>query len=202
MANEDAPNVPVMITETGYMMFPEAQQYTIPAGTGASYIPRTLLLAYMQGVKRTYMYELLDEVSSPGYGLIDENMNPKPAFLAVQNLIANLWDKGSSFTPGKLAYSLTGGGSTLKQILFQKRDGSFWLVVWLEQSSYDEVNLAYTPVTSEHVTLQVNGSYAVTNIGTIDATGNMTWINPNPASSTEQITVSDQMTIIKILANN
>ncbi len=54
----------------------------------------------MHGVKRTYLYELLDEVSSPGYGLIDENMNPKPAFLAVQNLIANLWDKGPSFTPG------------------------------------------------------------------------------------------------------
>jgi hypothetical protein len=201
MASEDAPNVPVNITETGYMMFTTPQQYTIPPGTGASYIPRTLLLAYAQGVKHTYMYELLDEVSSPGYGLIDGNMNPKPAFLAVQNLIANLWDEGPSFTPGTLAYSLTGGGSTLKQILFQKRDGSFWLAVWLEQSSYDEVNLVETPVTPENVTLQLNSNYVVTNIGTINTSGNMNWTSTNPAASTESITVSDQVTLVKILPN-
>jgi hypothetical protein len=202
MANQDAPNIPVNITETGYMMFTQPQQYTIPPSTGASYIPRTLLLAYKQGVKRTYMYELLDEVSSPGYGLIDGNMNPKPAFLAVQNLIANLWDKGSSFTPGTLSYSLTGGGSTLEQVLFQKRDGSFWLVLWLEQSSYDEVNLVQTPVTPENVTLQVGGNYVVTNIGTIENTGNMSWISTNPAAATETISVSDAVTIVKILPSN
>ena len=103
MANEDAPNMPVNITETGYVMVPQPQPYNISLATGASYIPRSLLLTFMQGVKRTYIYELLDEVSSPGYGLIDGNMNPKPAFLAVQGLIANLWDEGPSFTPGKLA---------------------------------------------------------------------------------------------------
>lgn len=202
MAHEDAPKVSVMITETGYMMFPDAQQYTIPPSTGASYIPRTLLLAYMHGVKRTYMYELLDEVSSPGYGLIDGNMNPKPAFFAVQNIIANLWDRGPSFTPGKLAYSLTGGGSTLKQILFEKRDGSFWLVVWLEQSSYDEVNLNFTPVTPEHVTLKVASHYSITNIGSLIDSGNMNWISTSPAGSTESIQVSDQVTIVKIIPNN
>jgi len=201
-ANLDGPGVPAIFTETGYMMFPEAQQYTIPPPTGASYIPRTLLLAYMQGVKRTYIYELLDEVSSPGYGLIDSNMNLKPAFLAVENLIANLWDEGPSFTPGKLACSLVGGGPTLQQVLFQKRDGSFWLVLWLEQSSYDEVNLVAAPVTPQSVTLKLKSNYVVTNIGTIENTGNMTWINPNPAASTESITVTDEVTIVKILPNN
>jgi len=201
MANEDAPNVPVMITETGYVMVPQPQPYNIPPATGASYIPRTLLLTYAAGVKRTYIYELLDEVSSPGYGLIDGNMNPKPAFLAVQNLIANLWDEGPSFTPGKLAYSLTGGGSTLKQLLFQKRDGSFWLVLWLEQSSYDEINLVETPVTPQTVTLTLNNNYAVTNIGAIGTTGNMTWISTNAAAPSQSILVSDQVTIVKILPN-
>ena len=199
MANQDGPNLPVAITETGYMMFPQPQPYTIPPATGASYIPRTLLLAYMNGVKRTYMYELLDEVSSPGYGLIDANMNPKPAYYAVQQLIYSLWDKGPSFTPGQLAYSLSGGDCTLKQVLFQKRDGSFWLILWLEQSSYDEVNLKETPVTPENVTLQIDGKYWVTNIGTIENTGDMNWISPNPAASTETIPVSDAVTVVKIL---
>jgi hypothetical protein len=198
MGNQDAPGVPAMITETGYMMFPQAKQYTIPPATGASYIPRTLLLAYMQGIKRTYLYELLEEPGAPGYGLIDGNMNPKPAYYAVQSLIGPLWDKGPSFTPGQLAYSVTGGDSTLKQILFQKRDGSFWLVMWLEQSSYDVVNLNEIPVTPQNVTLQVDGNYWVTNIGTIDDSGHMNWISTNPAGSTKTISVSDSVMIVKI----
>lgn len=202
MGHEDAPGVPAMITETGYMMFPSAQQYTIPPSTGASYLPRTLLLAYSKGVKRTYMYELLDEVSSPGYGLIDENMNPKPAFLAVQNLIANLWDQGASFTPGQLAYSLSDGDFTVKQVLFQKRDGSFWLAVWLEQSSYDEVNLDFTPVATQNLTINVASNYSVTNIGALDDTGNMNWTSPAPAGSKASFRVSDQVTLVKILPNN
>ncbi len=201
MTQIDGPKMPVVMTETGYVMVDNPQQYQIPESTGASYIPRTLLLTYMHGIKRTYLYELLDEWSSPGYGLIDENMNPKPAFVALQNLIANLTDKGSSFTPGKLAYSLTGGGSTLKQILFQKRDGSFWLVLWLEQSSWDEVNLVETPVTPEKLALKLNSSYVVTNVGTLDNTGNMNWTSTNPAASAETITVSDAVTMVKILPN-
>jgi hypothetical protein len=202
MANEDGPKMPVVITETGYMMFSEPQQYTIPPATGASYIPRTLLLAYMNGVKRTYMYELLDEVSSPGYGLIDASMNPKPAFTAVKNLIANLSDQGPSFTPGQLAYSVTGGDSSLKQVLFQKRDGSFWLVLWLEQSSYDEVKLNEIPVAAQNVTLQVNGKPQIASVGTIANTGELNWISTKLPASNDTIPVSDAVTIVKILSGD
>ncbi len=94
---------------------------------------------------------------------------------------------------------MTGGGSSLKQILFQKRDGSFWLVLWLEQSSWDEVNLVETPVTPEKLSLTLNSKYVVTNVGTLDNTGNMNWISTNPAASTETITVSDAVTLVKIL---
>ena len=198
-ANVDAPGAPVVMTETGYVMTPNPQQYEIPESTGASYIPRTLLLTYMSGVKRTYLYELLDEASSPGYGLMDSSMNPKPAYIAVQNLIANLSDKGPSFTPGQLAYSLAGGDSTLRQILFQKRDGSFWLVLWLEQSSWDQENLVETPVAPEQVTLNLDSDYGVAKIGTIDNTGNMNWANP--ASSPATIQVSDAVTMVQILSN-
>ena len=197
MTQIDAPKVPVVMTETGYVMVDSPQQYQLPESTGASYIPRTLLLTYMKGIKRTYVYELLDEVGSPGYGLVDSNMNPKPAYLALQNMIANLTDKGPSFTPGELAYSLTGGDSTLKQILFEKRDGTFWLVLWLEQSSWDEVNLVETPVTPQKLTFTLNSSYEVSKIGTIDNTGNMNWTNSG--TSTATIQVSDAVTMVEIL---
>ncbi|MGH9563564.1 MAG: RICIN domain-containing protein, partial [Terracidiphilus sp.] len=62
MAHEDAPAMPVDMTETGYMMVDNPQQDQIPMSTGASYIPRTVLLAYMRGIHRTWLYEFLDEV--------------------------------------------------------------------------------------------------------------------------------------------
>jgi hypothetical protein len=201
-AHESAPSKPVVITETGYMMLPQPKPFTIPPSTGASYIPRTLLLAFMHGIKRTYLFELLDEYSARGYGLIDENMNPKPAYYAVQKLIATLRDPGPRFTPGKLAYSLNGGGPTLKQILFQKRNGTFWLVLWLEEGSYDQVNLKETPVDARKVTLQISGKYRATNVGTIEDNGDLNWTSAKPAGLSKTIRVSDSVTIVKIVPGN
>lgn len=196
----DGPSMPSIVTESGYMAFPnQPAPYTIPESVEASYIPRTLLLAYQHGIRRTYLYELLDEISSPGYGLMHADVTPKPAYTELQNLIANLWDKGPSFTPGQLAYSVQGGDSTLSQMLFQKRDGSFWLILWLEQSSFDTVHYTPTPVTPQSVTLSLGESYGVTNVGTFDSTGKLTWTSTNPVSSFLPVTVSDQLTIVKIL---
>jgi hypothetical protein len=195
----DAPNVPSVITETGYQSFPGVPiPFTIPENIEASYIPRTLLLAYKTGIKQTYLYELLDDPMSPGFGLLRGDLSPKPAYTAVQNLIANLWDKGPAFTPGQLSYSIQGGDSTLQQILFQKRDGSFWLILWLEQSSFNPVTYTPTPVTPQTVTLTLGGSYVAPNIGAFDDTGNLHWASP-AASSVVPLTISDQPTIVKIL---
>jgi hypothetical protein len=199
-ANLDAPGLASEITESGYMTFPgNPTPYTIPTDIEESYIPRTFALAYLNGIGRTYVYELLEDPNSPGFGLIDGNLNPRPAYYAIQNLISNLADPGPKFTAGTLPYAVTGGDSTLKQLLLEKRDGSFWLILWLEQSGYDEVNLAYTPVTPQQVTLSLGGSYYTPNIGEFDTTGNLNWTSTQSTSQTVPLTISDQLTIVKIL---
>jgi hypothetical protein len=199
-ANIVGPGLPPVITETGYMSFPgNPTPYTIPLNIEASYIPRTYLLAYMQGIGRTYQYELLEDQNSPGFGLIDGNLNERPAYLAIKNLIANLSDPGPSFTAGQLQFSLQGGDSTLNHMLFQKRDGSFWLALWLEQSSYDTVNQVATPVAPQSVTLTLGSGYVAPNIGTFDDTGNLSWTTTGLTSSVVPLTISDQLTIVKIL---
>jgi hypothetical protein len=199
-ANIVGPGLPPVITETGYMSFPgNPTPYTIPLNIEASYIPRTYLLAYMHGIGRTYQYELLEDQNSPGFGLIDGNLSERPAYFAIKNLIANLSDPGPSFTAGQLQFSLQGGDSTLNHMLFQKRDGSFWLVLWLEQSSYDTVNQVATPVTPQSVTLTLGSGYVAPNIGTFDGTGSLSWTSTHLASPVVPLTVSDQLTIVKIL---
>src|SRR5260370_22876874 len=128
--NIDAPNVPSVITESGYMTYPQSNiPYTITDSVAASYIPRTLLLAFNHGIKRTFLYEFLDEVSSPAYGLLRSDLSENPAFTSLTNLASLLSAPGSSFSPGKLDYTITAADSTLTHTLLQKRDGSFWLIL-------------------------------------------------------------------------
>lgn len=198
-ADIDAPGVPVEVTETGYMAYPTTKTpYTLPESVEASYTPRSLLLAFQHGIERTFLYELLDEVSSPGYGILHGNISPKPAFTAVQNLIANLSDKGSSFSPGKLAYSIAGGGADLNHLLLEKRDGSFWLILWLEVPSFNPANDTPIAVTPQQITLTLADPDA-RQVFRWDDTGNMSSTDATMHGPTLDLTVSDQISIVKIV---
>jgi hypothetical protein len=197
-ANIDAPGMPIEVTETGYIAYPTTSTpFTVPESVEAAYLPRTLLLDFQHGIKRTYLYELLDEVSSPGYGILRDDLSPKPAYTAVENLIANLQDQGPAFVPGGLAYSIEGGGGSLNHVLLEKRDGSFWLVLWLEESSFDPASTTATPVAPQQVTLTL-GSLFARQILQWDATGTMSASNATMHGNALTLAVSDQITIVKI----
>ena len=89
---KDGGGLPFAITETGYLMPEIPKPYTIPQSLGAMYLPRTLLLAFNKGILRTFIYELLDEISSPDYGMLREDLSAKPAFTAVSSLLHLLAD--------------------------------------------------------------------------------------------------------------
>ena len=198
----DAPGLPSLITETGYMAYPSTTiPYTVPESVEASYIPRTLLLAYNLGFQKTYLYELLDEASSPGYGLLNSDLTPKPAFTALQNLFSVLNDTASgSFAPGSLQYSISGGDSTLNHLLLEKQDGSFWLVLWLEESSWDPVTATPISVTPENISLNLSSSYKATTDYQFDANGNATPFNQSMQGNSTSLTISDRISIVKIVA--
>jgi hypothetical protein len=195
----DGPSMPSEITETGYMAYPIATMpFTLPDSVEASYIPRTLLLAYEQGFRSTYVYELIDEISSPGYGLMNSDLTPKPAFTAVKNLLSLLSDSGS-FKECSLRLKITGGGPTLNHLVFEKHDGSYWLVMWLEQPSWDEVNVAPIAVTPQTVAIEPGGHYKTLYTYQFDDTGNVTQIEQPMNINWSYLTVSDQISIVQIV---
>lgn len=197
----DAPGVPSLITETGYLAYPSTTApYTVPESVEASYIPRTLLLAYNLGFQKTYLYELLDEVSSPGYGLLHSDLTPKPAFTALQNLLSLLNDSaGSSFTPGSLQYSMSGAVPALNHLLLQKQDGSFWLVLWLEEPSWDPVTATPISVTPANISIALTSSYQATTDYQFDSSGNVTPVNQTMNGNSTSLTVTDQVSVVKIV---
>ena len=198
-ADIDGPGLASEITETGYIASETTTTpYTLPDSVEASYTPRTLLLAYKNGFKETFLYELLDEVSSPGYGLLNADLTPKPAFTAVSNLLSTLSDSGASFTPGSLPYVLTGGDSNLNHLLLEKSDGSYWLVLWLEEPSWDPVNAAPITVSPEDITLELNGAYTASTAYQFDTTGNVSPSTLTTNGYNTSLTVTDQVTIVQI----
>lgn len=138
-------SAPVQSTETGYS--DAADTDPVPASTKADYSLRTLLEDWNAGVARTYVYELIDEGTVPfsHYGLVDSSGNVKPAYTAIQSLLAHLTDPGPAFTPTPLNFSFTATASTVQRTLLEKRNGTYELIVWNEVPEWN--TSTNTPIT-------------------------------------------------------
>jgi hypothetical protein len=137
-------SLPLVATETGY--------HTTPAYSGGhpsvseramgKYVPRLFLEYFRAGVVRTFSYELIDQGTDPAdseqnFGLLHVDGTEKPAFRSLRNLIALLADPGPLLQAKSLGYQLQGDTANIHQLLFQKRDGRFYLVLWQAVPSYD-----------------------------------------------------------------
>ena len=190
--------LPVTITETGYMMPEVARPYTISPALGASYLPRTLLLSFNKNILHTFLYELLDEVSSPDYGLLTTHLRPKPAFTAVSSLLHLLADPGPTFTAGSLTYVLRSNSKDLNHTLLQKRDGSFWLILWREASAYDPSTNTAVALPEASVTLSLDQKFAVDKMYKFDDAGEIRTEKVKIPSSDLQIPVDGHLAVFEI----
>lgn len=153
---------PVYSTETGYhnaANTTDGHRYT-PEGVAARYIPRLFLHHFNGGVVKTFAYELIDYGTNStdihdNFGLLRNNNTVKPAFTAVKNLIAVLSDRGAAFAPGALDYTLTGNTSDVRHTLLQKRDGKFYLVLWVAAQRWNPDTRVETDVPAQSVSVQL-----------------------------------------------
>jgi hypothetical protein len=195
-AQVDAPGVPSFVSESGYIANPKITPYTLPQDVEAKYAQRTLLEMFNAGIVKSYFYELVDEVTSTGYGMMTSSVQPKLAYNAVTNLLGLLEDPGSSFQPGALSYTLTGAASDVHHLLLQKRNGTFYLVLWIEASGYNEAANVATPVASQNVQLALSGATAQTIYAFNDQGGYSTTAEKNPSALS--LTLNDTVTIVQI----
>ena len=81
------------------------------------------------------------------FGYVDYEMNPKPSYHAVKNLLAILHDeKVEGFQPQSLQYSVEGPKDELRHLLLQKTNGDFYLAVWPAVAVWDENMRKEVPV--------------------------------------------------------
>lgn len=143
----------ILSTESGYSDVTGVTS-AVPPATKARYAMRTLLEHWLNGVPRTYFYELASVTggSFTGFGLTDSSGNPKPAYVALQNLLKHLSDPGSRFTTTPLYYAV-GASSPVHHVLLQKRNGTYQLILYVEAQEWDPVTQTAIAVTPQPVTL-------------------------------------------------
>jgi trimeric autotransporter adhesin len=143
-AQLDASGLPVVITETGYNTDPNDGYSGVNGGVQAKLTLDTLLDAYKRGVTHTFIYELFDEQSDPTnsnreyhFGLFNSDGSPKLAANAIHNLTTILADHGTPATGGKFSYAVRDFPDADNQLLLQKSNGSFDLILWTEAPIWD-----------------------------------------------------------------
>ncbi len=164
LASVNTGSLPVEATETGYQnAINNRTAGNRPTSEKAAgiYTPRLFLDNFRRGIVRTYDYELLDLYPDPSktseyknFGLLQNNWTPKPSYTALQRLISLTADPGPSFVPESLAFTVQNAPSTERQVLLERRDGSFDLVLWNAVSVWNTESL--TEINPPSPTVTVN----------------------------------------------
>lgn len=188
----------IVTTETGYQDT-ASEDGAVPQRVAGLYMPRLLLEQFRAGVVRTFLYELCDwSKTSGGWGLLDLNASPKPAFLAVKNLLSVLRDPGPPFAVEDLRYSVEGATGDLHHMAFQKRNGTYLLALWLDVPSWDPA--AQRPVGTEvrHAVIRLPDAMRVVRTHRWQPDGTVSMSGSSTRSASVPMIVSDALTIIEL----
>jgi hypothetical protein len=206
-AQVQAPGKPIVATEGGNST---ADPYNVnnqwSETAHGRYIPRYLLQRFNAGYKWTCIYELLDQRADAhtqsNYGLLRNDLTPKPAFTAIKNLIGLLKDPGAAHTPTSLDFSLSGATTNVQSSLLQKRNGDFYLCLWLAKSSWQwrESTVAAAPinVAPQNVTVTLPSSVTSATAYRLDDSGNLSNSALALSNGVAGVSVTDRITVIKI----
>jgi hypothetical protein len=151
--------LPLVITEFGYFSMPQSGWYMIGVDepTQAKGVLNGYMGAAAAGVKRTYVYELLDEKPDPQnksgemhYGLFRNDNSPKQVAYEIRNLTsilnASTTRRANSAARDTLTYTLSEMPVSGNSLLLQKKDGRFVLALWNETPIWNRAT--GTPITN------------------------------------------------------
>ena len=198
---------PLIVTETGYhnAMNNRGSQPPVSETSAAKYIPRLFFQSFNAGIEKTYLYEFLDEGDDPGqtnqefhFGLAHYDGTPKPAFVAMQNLITILRDNSHGPTAsGVLSYQVSGNTQNLAHTLLRKRNGAYYLAIWQEVPSYDTKTQTDLVVPTESESIFFTNAFR--QISLFDPMKNVAPIRTWSKTEKVDIEVPDRVLVLELL---
>jgi hypothetical protein len=199
---------PVLVSETGYNTAVETTKSFLPVSesTKARYLPRMLLWNFMNGVRRTYLYELIDSNNNglsdteSNFGVVDFSCNPKASYLTVREFLALFRTQPSPKTAGSdMQFRLTGDVFQDLQIAgFKRGDGSLVFFAWLGVSGWDQKTRQALPPVERNYTLATDPAPRAVVAHRFRDDGLVTKTQLDDAVGGFDVTISDQLTALEI----
>jgi hypothetical protein len=178
----ELPTVPRVTTETGW----DSVENTGGDAVQGAVLVNTFLAQFKRGWRYTFIYQTRDGEGGDGnQGVFNSDSTPKLAATYIHNMTTILADTGVPATLGSLPYTLPNESSTTHDLLLQKTDGEFYLVVWDEKTSG-----------TESVTVDLGGTHGAINV--YDVTSGTTAITTLSNVSSVPLTMSDHPVILEI----
>jgi len=132
-SESDLAKLPRVTTETGWVT--GGPNGLTPEQQGRLYL-NLYLAQFKRGFRHTFVYMLRDAGGSDaGYGIFQTDYQPKRSAIYLHNLTSILADDGGAVAPATLDYTIPNPPPTVHDLLLQKGDGTFGLVVWSEKAS-------------------------------------------------------------------
>ena len=175
-------SVPKVTTETGWDSVSDPGGETVQGKV----LTNAYLAQFKRGWRYTFIYELRDGEGGQGHQGLYHDETPKPAAVDIHNLTTILADDKALPHPGGLSYALQNQPPTVHDLLLQKSDGEFDLVVWDERvHGSDPVTITFGSV---HRT-----------VATYDITAGTNPLETLQGASRVQLSLSDHAVIIALL---
>lgn len=172
------PTVPKVTTETGW------DSVAFGARVQGVVLVNNYLAQFKRGWKYTFIYQTRDgEGGSGNQGVFNSDSTPKLAATYIHNLTTILADT-ATFTPGQLSYTIPNEPVTVHDLLLQKANGKYELVVWGESASG-----------SNNVTVNFGSSQGTVNV--YDITSGTTPIQTLTNVTSVPLTMTDHAFIIE-----
>jgi hypothetical protein len=198
-------NKPIIATECGWHdeVNSTSGHLGTPAPLVAKYMPRMLLFHYFhKAVVRSFVYELLDEAQASidierKFGLVRSDGTLKASGTALRNMIQVLQDPGAAFTPGSLNFTLSGSTADVYSALMQKRDGRFYLALWLGKQESNPDTRVEQPAAAQAVTVAVPG-IASASVNRPNTDANFSALAVDPVADTFSLSVDGFVRIVQI----
>ena len=186
----------------------------VPESVAAHYLVRTLLWNFSQGVDQNYIYQLFDQKPNnpqrtemeEWFGLVAVEGNPnaspstwilrkKPAFDAVARLQSYLRDSGNGSMPDTLPFEVVGLPQTAVMLPVARKDGSYDIALWLENSLYERNSRTLTPDINKTVTLRFSSAVSVSSYRP-SVSGAITQVSSNKAEVS--VSVDGKVTFFRV----
>ncbi len=187
-------------TETGITTGQIDSPFKVPSEAGAGVIiPRVQLEHFRRGWELSASYEFMNQGSAGTYedsfGLVRNDLTPKPAYTTIKNLLTMVADPGATFTPAPLPVSIAGSNSATRSICLQSRSGAYWLILWQQVQVWNSSTGQASPSVTQPLTLSFDRSRTVS---VYDPHTSATALSTT-SGSTASVYSTEKITLVRIV---